>query len=174
MRRVEIEDQEIRGERTDGTRFYTVDPRDPGLIGDLVNNNVEISVRPPAKPSLLGQLLITLLPIAILIGFLYWTMKRSMQGGGPGSIMGFGKSKARQLKEGDVKVTLRDVAGVDEAKEEVAELVELLRDPDRFRQVGGNIPHGVLMVGPPGTGKTLLAKAIASEARVCCKNPKPY
>ena len=164
--RVEINDQEIRGERTDGTHFYTVDPRDPGLIGDLVKNNVQISVRPPTKPSLLGQLLFTLLPIAILISFFYWSMRRSMQGGGPGGIMGFGKSKARQLKEGEVKVSLKDVAGVDEAKEEVAELVEFLRDPERFRQVGGNIPRGVLMVGPPGTGKTLLAKAIAGEAKV--------
>ena len=166
VQRVEIEGQEIRGERTDGTRFYTVDPRDPGLIGDLVENNVQISVRPPPKPSLLSQLFLTLLPIALLIGFFYWITRRSMQGGGPGGIMGFGKSKARQLKEGDVKVTLKDVAGVDEAKEEVAELVEFLRDPDRFRQVGGNIPRGVLMVGPPGTGKTLLAKAIAGEAKV--------
>lgn len=166
VRRVEIEGQEIRGERTDGTRFYTVDPRDPGLIGDLVKNNVQISVRPPAKSSLLRQLFLTLLPIAILIGFFYWIMRRSMQGGGPGGIMGFGKSKARQLKEGDVKVTLKDVAGVDEAKEEVGELVEFLRDPERFRQVGGSIPRGVLMVGPPGTGKTLLAKAIAGEAKV--------
>ena len=164
--RVEIEEKIVRGERADGSLFQTIDPGDPGLIGDLVEKNVEIAARLPAKPSFLAQLLITLLPIMLLIGFIYWTMKRATQNGGAGGVMGFGKSRAREFKEGDIKVTLKDVAGIDEAKEEVAELVDFLRDPDRFRAVGGNIPRGVLMVGQPGTGKTLLARAIAGEAKV--------
>jgi len=164
--RVEIEEKIVRGEKVDGSLFQTIDPGDPGLIGDLVEQNVEISARLPAKPGFLAQLLITLLPIMLLIGFIYWTMKRATQNGGAGGVMGFGKSRAREFKEGDIKVTLKDVAGIDEAKEEVAELVDFLRDPDRFRAVGGNIPRGVLMVGQPGTGKTLLAKAIAGEAKV--------
>ena len=164
--RVEIEEKIVRGERADGSSFQTIDPGDPGLISDLVEGNVDISARLPAKPSFLGQLLITLLPIMLLIGFIYWTMKRAAQNGGAGGVMGFGKSRAREFKEGDIKVTLRDVAGVEEAKEEVAELVDFLRDPDRFLAVGGSIPRGVLMVGPPGTGKTLLAKAVAGEAKV--------
>lgn len=164
--RVEIEEKIVRGERADGSLFQTIDPGDPGLIGDLVEGNVDISARLPAEPSFLAQLLITLLPIMLLIGFIYWTMKRAVQNGGSGGVVGFGKSRARELKEGDIKVTLKDVAGVDEAKEEVAELVDFLRDPERFRAVGGSIPRGVLMVGPPGTGKTLLAKAIAGEAKV--------
>ena len=166
VQRVEILEKVIRGQRADGSPFQTIDPGDPGLIGDLVEHNVEITARLPEKPGFLSQLLVSLLPIALLIGFFIWSMRRSAQGGGPGGIMGFGKSRAREMKEGDIKITLKDVAGVEEAKEELAELVEFLRDPDRFRSVGGSIPRGVLMVGPPGTGKTLLAKAIAGEAKV--------
>ena len=161
VQRVEIQEKLIRGQRDDGSLFQTVDPGDPGLIGDLVDQAVDITARLPEEPGFLAQLLISLLPVALLMAFLLWSMRRSVQGGGPGGIMGFGKSRAREMKEGDIKVTLKDVAGVDEAKEEVAELVDFLRDPERFRSVGGNIPRGVLMVGPPGTGKTLLARAIA-------------
>ena len=142
IKRVEIEDQIVRGERFDGSVFTTIDPKDPGLIGDLVEQGVQISAIPPAKPSFLAQLLAGLLPILLVVGFLYLIMRRSLKGGGPGSVMGFGKSKAREFKEGDIKTTLRDVAGVEEAKVEVAELVEFLCDPKRFVSVGGLIPGG--------------------------------
>ena len=143
IKRVEIEDQMVRGERFDGSLFTTVDPRDPGLIGDLVEQGVEISAIPPAKPGFLSQLLAGLLPILLVVGLIYLVMRRSLKGGGPGGVMGFAKSRAREFKEGDIKTTLKDVAGVEEAKEEVAELVEFLRDPERFVSVGGLIPRGV-------------------------------
>jgi cell division protease FtsH len=163
---VVLQGQEVRGLRTDGTRFQTFEPGDPGMVGDLLNHGVRIRATPPEQPSLLLQMLISWLPMLLLIGVWVWFMRRSMAGGGPGGILSFGKSRARQMAEGEVKVTLADVAGVEEAKEEVGELVEFLRNPDKFRQLGGQIPRGVLMVGPPGTGKTLLARAIAGEAGV--------
>jgi cell division protease FtsH len=166
VQEVVIQGREVRGLRADGTRFETYEPGDPGLVGDLLEHNVQVRATPPAQPSLLGQMLISWLPMILLIGVWIWFMRRSMGNGGPGGIFSFGKSRARQMVEGEVKVTLADVAGVEEAKEEVAELVDFLRSPDKFRQLGGRIPRGVLMVGPPGTGKTLLAKAIAGEARV--------
>jgi cell division protease FtsH len=166
IREVTIQDQQIKGVRTDGSRFETFDPGDPGLVGDLLKNEVAIRAEPPERPSVLAQILAAWLPFILLIGIWFWFMRRSMGAGGGGGIFNFGKSRARQHAEGDVKVTMRDVAGVEEAKEEVGELVDFLRNPTKFSNLGGRIPRGVLMVGPPGTGKTLLARAIAGEAKV--------
>jgi cell division protease FtsH len=158
-----IDGQEIRGERVDGTRFGTIGPNDPDLVGDLLNNNVEIKALPPQKPSFLGQLLLSLLPVILILGLLVSVMRRAQGGAG---VIGVGKSRARQFEANEVKVTLADVAGVEEARDEVGEIVDFLREPGKFSDVGGSIPRGVLMVGPPGTGKTLLARAIAGEAGV--------
>jgi len=163
---VRIQDLSIKGQRTDGSRFETFNPGDPGLVGDLLKQGVTIRAEPPQEPSLLTQLLVAWLPFLVLIGVWVWFMRRSSGAGGPGGIFNFGKSRARQHGEGDIKVTLKDVAGVEEAKEEVGELVDFLRSPQKFSSLGGRIPRGVLMVGPPGTGKTLLARAIAGEAKV--------
>ena len=163
---VTIDGREIDGTFTAGGTFSTYSPGDDGLVSDLLNNNVEILATPPEKPSILMQILINWFPLFILIGLWIFFM-RQMQGGGAGrGAMSFGKSRARMLTEDQVKVTFSDVAGVEEAKEEVSEMVEFLRDPSKFQKLGGKIPKGVLMVGSPGTGKTLLAKAIAGEARV--------
>ena len=167
-----VEEVRIRGEHLhvrlmDGSSVRTFNPNDPGLVGDLIENGVTIRAEPPPQPSLLSQLLVSMLPFLLLIGVWLWFMRRTLRGmGGPGGIASFGQSRAKQLGEGQVNVTLADVAGVEEAKEEVAELVEFLRNPAKFQEVGGAIPRGALMVGPPGTGKTLLAKAIAGEAGV--------
>ncbi len=155
----------IEGERRDGSKFTSSNPRDDRLVDTLLENNVVLVQDPPAQRSMLFTLLINLLPVALIIGFWFWMMRNMQQGGGKGA-MSFGKSRAKMQGENDVKVTLADVAGCDEAKEEVGELVEFLRDPGRFQKLGGKIPRGVLMVGPPGTGKTLLARAIAGEAKV--------
>jgi cell division protease FtsH len=138
---------------------------DRGLIGDLVNNNIKFDVRPREEPSLLTSLLVSWGPMLLLVGVWIYFM-RQMQGGGKGGAFSFGKSKARMLDEANNVTTFADVAGCDEAKEEVRELVDFLKDPQRFQKLGGRIPRGVLLVGPPGTGKTLLAKAIAGEAKV--------
>ncbi|WP_295441659.1 ATP-dependent zinc metalloprotease FtsH [uncultured Thiodictyon sp.] len=166
IQEVRIQDQSIKGTRTDGSRFDTYDPGDPGLVADLLKNGVTIRAEPPSQPSVVGQMLAAWLPFVLMIGVWFWFMRRQGGGGGPGGIFGFGKSRARQHAEGEVKVTLRDVAGCEEAKEEVGELVDFLRNPQKFSSLGGHIPRGVLMVGPPGTGKTLLARAIAGEAKV--------
>jgi len=165
---VSIQDETIKGTRTDGSYFETYNPGDPALVGDLLNNGVIIRAMPPDKPGFLVQILMSWFPFLILIGVWIWFMRRGMGGGsgGGGGLFNFGKSRARQHAEGEVKVTLQDVAGVEEAKEEVSELVEFLRNPQKFNSLGGRIPRGVLMVGPPGTGKTLLARAIAGEAKV--------
>ncbi len=166
VKTVTINGRAIDGETTEGQRFSTYSPGDDGLVSDLLNNNVEIKAGPPEKPSILMQILINWFPLFILIGLWIFFM-RQMQGGGSGrGAMSFGKSRARMLTEDQVKVTFTDVAGVDEAKEEVTEMVEFLRDPSKFQKLGGKIPKGVLMVGSPGTGKTLLARAIAGEAKV--------
>jgi cell division protease FtsH len=163
---VTIQEREIKGTRTDGSYFETYNPGDPGLVGDLLNNDVTIRAMEPDRPGLLSQVLVAWLPFLLLIGVWFWFMRRSMGSGAGGGLFNFGKSRARQLAEGEVKVTFADVAGVEEAKEEVQELVEFLRNPQKFSSLGGRIPRGVLMVGPPGTGKTLLARSIAGEARV--------
>jgi cell division protease FtsH len=164
--KVLIEDRTIRGLKENGEKFSTYSPGDPGLIGDLLDHNVAIEARPPEETSLLMQMFISWFPMLLLIGVWIFFM-RQMQGGvGGRGAMSFGKSRARLMGEDQVKVSFADVAGVEEAKEEVAELVEFLRDPAKFQRLGGKIPRGVLMVGPPGTGKTLLAKAIAGEAKV--------
>jgi len=167
--RVTVDGYIITGQRSDGDSFKTIRPaiQDSGLIGDLIDNNVQIEGKQPEQQSIWSQLLVASFPILVIIAVFMFFM-RQMQGGagGKGGPMSFGKSKARLLSEDQVKTTFADVAGCDEAKEEVSELVEFLRDPGKFQRLGGRIPRGVLMVGPPGTGKTLLAKAIAGEAKV--------
>jgi cell division protease FtsH len=157
---------EIRGKKRTGDNFVTTIPYyDENLINDLVKQDVRIFGVPPEKPSILTSIFISWFPMLLLIGVWIFFM-RQMQGGGGRGAMSFGKSKARLLSEDQIKTTFADVAGCDEAKEDVSELVDFLRDPSKFQKLGGKIPKGVLMVGPPGTGKTLLAKAIAGEAKV--------
>ena len=169
VRKVVIEGLTIRGERHNDTHFVTDRPmvEDPKLMDDLIHHRVEVIGKPPKQQSLWTQLLVACFPILIIIAVFMFFM-RQMQGGpgGRGGPLGFGKSKARLLGEDQIGTTFADVAGVDEAREDVRELVEFLRDPSKFRALGGRIPRGVLMVGQPGTGKTLLAKAIAGEAKV--------
>jgi cell division protease FtsH len=167
VRSVTIEGSTIRGTMIDGRSFRTESPQDPGLIGDLLANNVEVRAQEPQRRSMLMDILISWFPMLLLIAVWIYFM-RQMQGGGAGGrgAMSFGKSKAKMMSEDQVKVSFADVAGCDEAKEEVSELVDFLRDPSKFQKLGGKIPRGVLMVGSPGTGKTLLAKAIAGEAKV--------
>ncbi len=166
---VVIADLIIYGERNDGSTFRTIRPnvQDPKLMDDLVNHNVRIIGKEREEPSLLSQLLVAAFPILLILAIFVFFM-RQMQGGGGGrgGPMSFGKSKAKLLTGDQINTTFADVAGVDEAKEDVGELVEFLSDPGKFQRLGGRIPKGVLMVGPPGTGKTLLAKAIAGEAKV--------
>ena len=169
VERVAVDGYVITGKRSDGDTFKTIRPaiQDNGLIGDLVDNHVTVEGKLPEQQSIWTQLLVASFPILVIIA-VFMFMMRQMQGGagGKGGPMSFGKSKARLLSEDQVKTTLADVAGCDEAKEEVGELVEFLRDPGKFQRLGGRIPRGVLMVGPPGPGKTLIAKAIAGEAKV--------
>jgi cell division protease FtsH len=159
-------DGEIRGTKRSGETFQTFVPYfDDKLVSDLVKNDVRVYGEPPEEQSLWTSIFISWFPMLLLIGVWIFFM-RQMQGGGGRGAMSFGKSKARLLGEDQIKTTFADVAGCDEAKEDVSELVDFLRDPSKFQKLGGKIPKGVLMVGPPGTGKTLLAKAIAGEAKV--------
>ena len=157
---------EITVTKNDGSKYMTVMPplEDKKLLDDLLNKKVKIEGTPFEKRSLLSQILISWFPMLFLVGVWIFFM-RQMQGGG-GKAMSFGKSRAKMLTQDQIKVTFADVAGCDEAKEEVAEIVDFLREPKKFQNLGGKIPKGILMVGPPGTGKTLLAKAIAGEAKV--------
>ena len=167
---VDIQNLQITGYRSDGSRFRSIMPAigDRGLMDELLESNVAISGTQDEKPGFLSQLFLSLLPVLVIVGLFFFFM-RQMQGGGgggKGGPMSFGKSKAKLLGEDQIKITFADVAGVDEAKEDVKELVDFLREPDKFQRLGGKIPRGILMVGQPGTGKTLLAKAIAGEAKV--------
>ena len=167
VQRVDIEDHTVEGLRVDGTRFTVqTPPEDPKMVDDLLNSNVEVNVKSPNQQSLLMQIFISWFPMLLLIGVWIFFMRQMQGGAGGRGAMSFGKSRARMLGEDQVKVNFSDVAGVEEAKEEVGELVEFLRDPGKFQRLGGKIPSGVLMVGSPGTGKTLLARAIAGEAKV--------
>jgi len=163
--KVVIEGNVLRGERSNGERFTSYAPNDPWMVSDLLKNGVQVEAKPEEQPSFLMSLFISWFPMLLLIGVWIFFM-RQMQGGGRGGAFSFGKSRARLLDENANPVTFADVAGCDEAKEDVAELVDFLKDPSKFQKLGGHIPRGVLMVGPPGTGKTLLARSIAGEAKV--------
>jgi cell division protease FtsH len=165
VREVTIAGNEITGHFTDNRAFMTYAPNDPTLVQSLYKKNVSITAKPPSEnTNWLMTLLVNGLPLVAILG-IWIFLSRQMQGAG-GKAMGFGKSKARLLTEAQGRYTFEDVAGVDEAKEDLQEIVEFLRDPQRFQKLGGRIPRGVLLVGPPGTGKTLLARAIAGEANV--------
>ena len=163
--RVTIEGHVLRGTSNDGKRVTTYAPSDPWMVSDLLKYGIVVEAKPQEEPSMLMNIFVSWFPMLLLIGVWVFFM-RQMQGGGRGGAFSFGKSKARMLDEESNQVTFADVAGCDEAKEEVSELVEFLRDPSKFQKLGGRIPRGVLMVGNPGTGKTLLARAIAGEAKV--------
>jgi cell division protease FtsH len=168
VQKVTIEDRHIQGIMQNSDRFstYTPETDNRALVGDLLDNGVIIDAQPPEQQGLLMQIFISWFPMLLLIGVWIFFMRQMQGGGGGRGALSFGKSRARLLGEDQVKVTFADVAGVDEAKEEVSELVDFLKDPAKFQKLGGKIPRGVLMVGAPGTGKTLLARAIAGEAKV--------
>jgi cell division protease FtsH len=157
---------QIFGKASDGSDFVVEAPNDPKLVDELLARNVVINASPPKQRSVILELILGAFPVILLIGLWVYFMRQMQGGGGGRGAMSFGKSRAKMQGEDQVKVTFADVAGIEEAKEEVSELVEFLRNPSKFQKLGGHIPRGVLMVGAPGTGKTLLAKAIAGEAKV--------
>ena len=156
----------IKGERTDKSTFFTNAPLDDNLVKTLLDNKVRINVIPEEKPSIFTSLVFSLLPVLLLIGAWFYFMRMQNGGGGKGGAFSFGKSRARLMDKETNKVTFADVAGCDEVKEEVQEIVDYLKSPNRYQSLGGRVPHGILLAGSPGTGKTLLAKAIAGEAGV--------
>jgi cell division protease FtsH len=162
---VTIDGRTLRGRTKDNKTVTVFSPSDPWMVGDLMKFGVQVNAKPEEEQSLLLNIFVSWFPMLLLIGVWVFFM-RQMQGGGRGGAFSFGKSKARLLDESSNSITFADVAGCDEAKDDVKELVEFLRDPSKFQKLGGRIPRGVLMVGSPGTGKTLLAKAIAGEAKV--------
>ena len=168
VEKVLIEGRTIQGETKNGEKFTTYVPESDNrsLVGDLLSNGVTVTGKPPEEQSIWLQIFISWFPMVLLVAVWVYLMRQMQGGGGGRGALGFGKSKARMLTEEQNKTTFEDVAGVEEAKEEVTELVEFLRDPSKFQKLGGRIPKGVLMTGSPGTGKTLLAKAIAGEAKV--------
>lgn len=163
---IESDNRTIQGYKISGEKFTAYNPNDNKLVDELLQHNVIIDTRPGKQRSILVDIFISWFPMLLLIGVWIFLMRQMQGGSGGRGAMSFGKSKARLMGEDQIKVTFTDVAGVEEAKEEVSELVEFLRDPAKFQKLGGKIPRGVLMVGSPGTGKTLLAKAIAGEAKV--------
>jgi len=165
VKRVDVQGRTLQVTPADGNKYSIISPGDIWMVGDLMKFGVQVTGKAEDEPNMLVSALYYLGPTLLIIGFWFFMM-RQMQGGGKGGAFSFGKSKARLIDENSNTVTFADVAGCDEAKEEVFELVDFLKDPQKFQKLGGRIPHGVLLVGPPGTGKTLLARAIAGEAKV--------
>jgi len=165
IKRVDVQGRNLNVTPMEGSRYTLTSPGDLWMVDDLRKAGVQVYGKPEEEQSLLTTIFVSWFPMLLLIGVWIFFM-RQMQGGGRGGAFSFGKSRARMLDETNNAITFADVAGCDEAKEEVHELVEFLRDPSKFQKLGGRIPRGVLMVGSPGTGKTLLAKAIAGEAKV--------
>jgi cell division protease FtsH len=165
VKRVDVQGRTLQVTPNDGNKYSIISPGDIWMVGDLMKYGVQVTGKADDEPNMLVSALYYLGPTLLIIGFWFFMM-RQMQGGGKGGAFSFGKSKARLIDENSNTVTFADVAGCDEAKEEVFEIVDFLKDPQKFQKLGGRIPHGVLLVGPPGTGKTLLARAIAGEAKV--------